>query len=216
MQARYCLIMGDNPEDWREVDVETMQGFLIDNSTERGELFLPNFGIKIVYDARTGNIELRNLEENKWIENSYSSKMFESSVMPVKQAIGQAAHWYVIEGLHNLGDPGVCALIQKNHTANAAGKLMRHSDMLEIHNTLVDIVGFVKPKAVSAYYFVGSIFSNDNEKQQPRTRIQQAIYEAFRQFEIYTRGIDVITSIEIADNIIKIAQDRNAPQYRQL
>lgn len=199
-------------EDQR-LTLDNILSLLIKNANDEGEIPAGIKGINILYNALTGQVKLREVEQKEHINNVFSESAFQAYLLPVQQAICWLAKQYLLIQLYNLNEPRIRNLIDKNHQIDIeSGKIhandspgiekrfIRESDM---DIMLEQIQKYTSPHTSMSFKFFSGTIGTSQE-----LKIQHAIHVAF----IELNGFDKIKSKDDAISVMeKIKNLSNLP-----
>lgn len=182
MVAQFYVLVDDNdPEHHHHFDDEGMQEFLINTPSIEGVLYHTEMSkIKILYNIHNGEVRLVDAEERKDINADYTNA-YQEQRKQVEIGIRRLAKLELLAELFKLNDKGICDVIQKNHTIDAAtGRITSNSSEIALDMTLVKVIklGYHDNEGgFSLRRFFSRFFKNT------QTPTQKAVYAAFQDFK---------------------------------
>lgn len=180
MAARYFVHLNNNGDDGRHEldDVSRMAVFMRHPQYRYGEFFVSNFsGVKIKYDAYTGDVSPVSTEERVWITYVFSSSAFQTIIAPVKEAISLLAKMELLLALAGR-DQAIAGVVQKRHGQPTH---LMNITMSEVEKTYRQIARLVAPANDRIFPF--GLFSS--AKPGVQSPLYQAIHAALKQNDFY-------------------------------
>jgi hypothetical protein len=180
MAARYFVHLNEGGDDGRQElsDVGRMAAFMRHPQYRYGELFVSNFsGVKIKYDAYTGDVSPVSTEERVWITYVFSSSAFQAIIAPVKEAISLLAKMELLLALAGR-DQAIAGIVQKRHGQPAH---LTNITLSDVEKTYRQIVRLVAPANDRVFPF--GLFSQAKHSEQPP--LYPAIHTALKQYDFY-------------------------------
>jgi hypothetical protein len=139
MIAKYYLNMNSYNQDPAEL-IEQLLYFFSDQVHEAGELFFNDFdGVKIIYNIKTGEVELSAIEQHPGVSNYYSQEMFRHVLAPLIEAISLQAKIDLLWELNQLGDKEISHIIRKHHVFPQKQQTRKMLTPFMVEKTLLEI-----------------------------------------------------------------------------
>lgn len=206
MAARYFVHLNEGEEGGRHElnDVGRMAVFMRHPQYRFGEFFVNNFsGIKIKYDAYTGDVSPVSTEERVWITYVFSSSAFQAIIAPVKEAISLLAKMELLLAMAGR-DQAIAGIVQKRHGQPSH---LSNISLPEVEKTYRQIVRLVAP--VNDRVFPFGLFANT--KPSVQSPVHQAIHAALKENDFY--AIESQSDVDrVIDQIDSLPRQAAAPR----
>lgn len=179
-------------------NTESVADFLSQANKDEGEFYTRYAGVKIKYNAYTGEVDPVSADTIATIEISYSKELFFGVIILVADAIRMLAKYDLLLRLLTLNEPDLSTIIRKNHLDPHSNALI-NKNAFAVDQTLTQVLNECEPD----HPFFAKVWFKTRE----RTRAKQAVYEVlinpdYSLDHIYSRSIVLKIMDEIEKRLV--------------